>query len=478
MKKHNRLVSILAGLMAAVMLLTLLVGILPVSASAKSSKEIKEEINALKGDQSAIWAELDALQGEQDANWESIEEMVEHKNNIDQQIGLLYTEIENINTQIRSYSELIAANQEELDEAEARLQELNEKNKERIQAMEEEGDISYWSVLFKAKSFTDLIDRLNMMAEIHAADQRRMSELSEAAQAVAEARTALATEKAALEESRVALTESQAELDAKRAEADALLAELNADKRALDAMEADWEAEEAKLSAEIAAAEVEYTKALKAEEEARRKAEEERKRKEEEERKRKEEEEKKKQEEANKKPGNGGSNNSGSNNSGSGNSGSGNSGSGNSGSGNSGSGNSGSTGGSGFVSGESWRRPCSWIKLTSPYGYRTHPTTGQWKFHNGVDLANSQGTPIYAARSGKVTVATYGGTYGYYVTINHGDGYSSLYAHMTHYTVSKGQTVKKGDIIGYMGSTGRSTGPHLHFSIFLNGSSVNPMNYI
>ena len=459
MKNRNRLVSILAGLMAAIMLLTLLVGILPVSASAKSSKEIKEQINALKGDQSAIWAELDALQGEQDANWESIEEMVEHKNNIDQQIGLLYTEIENINTQIRSYSELIAANQEELDAAEAKLAELNEKNKERIQAMEEEGEISYWSVLFKAKSFTDLIDRLNMMAEIHEADQRRMSELSEAATAVAEARAALASEKTALEDSRVALKESQAELDVKRAEADELLAELNQDKRALDAMEADYEAEEAALSAQIAAAEVEYTKALKAEEEARRKAEEERKRKEEEERKRKEEEEKKKQEEANKKPGN--------------------SGSGNSGSGNSGSGNSGSTGGgSGFVSGESWRRPCSWIKLTSPYGYRIHPTLGTRKFHNGVDLANNQGTPIYAARSGKVTVATYGGTYGYYVTINHGDGYSSLYAHMTHYTVSKGQTVKKGDVIGYMGSTGRSTGPHLHFSIFYNGSSVNPMNYI
>ena len=227
----------------------------------------------------------------------------------------------------------------------------------------------------------------------------------------------------------------------------------------LDAMEADYEAEEAKLSAEIAAAEVEYTKALKAEEEARRKAEEERKRK--------EEEEKKKQEAANKKPANGGSNNGGSNSGGS-----------NDGGSSGGSNDGGSSGGSGFVSGESWRRPCSWIKLTSPYGYRTHPTTGQWKFHNGVDLANNQGTPIYAARSGKVTVATYGGTYGYYVTINHGDGYSSLYAHMTHYVVSKGDTVSKGQVIGYMGSTGRSTGPHLHFSIFYNGSSVNPMNYI
>ena len=154
MKNRKRLVSILAGVLAACMLLGLLVSILPVSASAKSSKEIKEEINALKGDRSEIWSKLEALQSEQDAAWESIEEMVEQKNNIDQQIGLLYTEIDNINAQIRSYTELIAANQEELDAAEARLAELNEKNKERIQAMEEEGKISYWSVIFKASSLT------------------------------------------------------------------------------------------------------------------------------------------------------------------------------------------------------------------------------------------------------------------------------------------------------------------------------------
>ena len=430
MRNRKRLVSILAGILAASMLLALLVGILPVSASAKSSSEIKEEISGLKGDRSEIWAQLEELQSQQDAAWESIEEMVEQKNNIDQQIGLLYTEIENINAQIRSYTELIAANQEELDAAETRLAELNEKNKERIRAMEEEGKISYWSVIFKAKSFTDLIDRLNMMEEINRADKRRMNELSEAAQAVNEARAALETEKASLEESRVALKESERVLEEKRAEADAILAELNADKRALDQMEDAYEAEEAKLSAEIAAAEVEYTKALKAEEE---------------ERKRREEEERKKQEEANKKPVDSGS--------------------------------SGNPGG-GSTSSEGWGRPCTWRRLTSPYGYRTHPTTGQWKFHNGVDLANSQGTPIYAVRSGKVTVATYGGTYGYYVTINHGDGYSSLYAHMTHYVVSKGDTVSKGQLIGYMGSTGRSTGPHLHFSIFYNGSSVNPMNYI
>ena len=431
MKHRKLLVSILAGILATAMILTLLVGILPIRADAKSSSEIKEEISALKDEQSAIWGQLSALEAEQDANWESIEEMVAQKDNIDQQIALLYGEIDNINAQIRAYSLLIAENQAQLDEAEARLSDLNEKNKERIRAMEEEGEISLWSVIFKAKSFSDLIDRLNMMEEIQAADQRRLAELSAAADEVAAARELLAAEKTALEGSRAELETAQGLLDEKRAEADAILTELNADKRALDAVEAEYERAEAELAAQIAAAEVEYTKAKQAEEEERR-------RQEEEERRRKEEEEKKNQ---------------------------------------SSSGGSGSSGGS-SSSGEGWVRPCSWIALTSPYGWRSDPFTGNQSFHNGVDLAHNQGTPIYAVRSGTVTVATYNSVYGYYVTINHGDGFSSLYGHLTHYTVSAGSYVSQGQLIGYMGSTGRSTGSHLHFSIYYNGSTVNPMNYI
>ena len=95
-----------------------------------------------------------------------------------------------------------------------------------------------------------------------------------------------------------------------------------------------------------------------------------------------------------------------------------------------------------------------------------------------MDLAAGMGTEIYATKSGTVTGATYGEANGYYVTINHGDGYSSIYAHMTNYVVSAGDTVKQGQLIGYVGTTGWSTGPHLHFEILLNGSNVNPMNYI
>ena len=98
--------------------------------------------------------------------------------------------------------------------------------------------------------------------------------------------------------------------------------------------------------------------------------------------------------------------------------------------------------------------------------------------HNGVDLACSQGTPIYASRSGQVTTATYGKDAGYYVSINHGDGFASVYMHMTHYVVKAGSYVSQGQLIGYVGSTGASTGPHLHFGISYNGTYVNPMKYI
>lgn len=116
--------------------------------------------------------------------------------------------------------------------------------------------------------------------------------------------------------------------------------------------------------------------------------------------------------------------------------------------------------------------------VTSSYGYRVHPITGNYTMHNGVDLAANQGTAIYATKSGYVTTATYNYAYGNYVTINHMDGFSSLYGHMTYFVVGDGDFVSQGQVIGYVGSTGYSTGPHLHFTVYYNGDTVNPMNYI
>lgn len=129
------------------------------------------------------------------------------------------------------------------------------------------------------------------------------------------------------------------------------------------------------------------------------------------------------------------------------------------------------------ASNSGWARPASG-RITSPFGYRTHPVTGQQgSFHAGVDIAGSG--PIRASRAGTVTQASFSGSYGYTVIIDHGNGYSTLYAHMQpNLNVAPGQSVSQGQQLGIMGTTGRSTGVHLHFEIRKNGSVVNPMSYI
>ena len=126
-----------------------------------------------------------------------------------------------------------------------------------------------------------------------------------------------------------------------------------------------------------------------------------------------------------------------------------------------------------------WTTPVSGYTLTSPFGMRVHPILGTSRMHNGIDMACAQGTPIYATRAGTVTVASYqAGGAGNYVSINHLDGFASIYMHMTNYVVSAGQSVSQGQLIGYVGSTGLSTGPHLHFGISYAGTYVNPLAYI
>ena len=113
----------------------------------------------------------------------------------------------------------------------------------------------------------------------------------------------------------------------------------------------------------------------------------------------------------------------------------------------------------------------------SAYGWRLHPILGVMKFHAGEDIGAPSGTPILAADSGIAYPASNPGGYGNYVLINHGDGRSTLYGHMTSYCVSYGQSVNQGDVIGYVGSTGLSTGPHLHFEVRVNGNTTDPKSY-
>ncbi|MBR4291452.1 MAG: peptidoglycan DD-metalloendopeptidase family protein [Oscillospiraceae bacterium] len=428
MKNRKRLVSVLAGVMAAIMLLSLILSLIPTRVSAASSSEIKKQIAQLKEDKKELESQMKDVQKQTEENEDEIANMVNQKDAIDQEIFLMYEQIENINQQLSAYALLIADKQDELDVAQAHLTALSEKNKERIRAMEEDGEITYWSVLFKASDFSDLLDRLSMIEEIAAADRKRLEEMDAAAAEVVAARNVLEAEKRELESVKDELDAAQAVLDEKRAEADALLVELVEKGYELEDLYAEMEQQEEDFLKEIAQKEKEYNEA-------------------------------KRQEyiqymstyvtvpPATQAGSSGGTTS--------------------------------SSGGSSTVVGSStWLRPCSYTKVSSPFGNRDAPTAGASTNHQGVDLSAPEGTPIYASRTGIVTAATSSKSAGFYVSINHGDGFSSIYMHMTRYVVSKGQAVSAGQVIGYVGSTGISTGNHLHFGISYNGTYVNPANYV
>ncbi|WP_120718104.1 M23 family metallopeptidase [Tsuneonella amylolytica] len=124
------------------------------------------------------------------------------------------------------------------------------------------------------------------------------------------------------------------------------------------------------------------------------------------------------------------------------------------------------------------RAPLAVGSTSSGYGMRTHPVIGGMRAHKGIDLAAPTGTPVYATADGTVGRADWFSSYGLYVAIEHGADLETRYAHMSRLAVAAGERVKKGDIIGYVGSTGRSTGPHLHYEVRVAGEAVNPIPYM
>ena len=406
-------------LLSAVMASTIVFRALPLSVTAASSAALQSQLEDLQSEADAIAAEAERLQQEMAENQSETQSIVDRKSNIDQKLELTRQQVENLNQQIQQYNLLIAEKQAELDEATERETALNEQYKLRLRAMEESGSVSYWSVLFHASSFTDLLDRLDMIQEIAEADRTMLRELQQAADEIAAARTEVEQGRTQLQEAKDELAVLETQLAEERAEADEILVELASNQKELDASGAMYEQLEAEVRQQITETQAAYEAAL-ADEEAQRQIEAAR------------------QEAA-----------------------------------------------SGSISTPSSPSSSGFIYplgasgfVTDAYGYRYHPIYGSYKFHPAVDFAVPQGTPIYATKSGTVTAATYNEYNGYYVAINHNDGYTSLYAHMTNFVVSVGQTVSQGEVIGYVGSTGYSTGPHMHFEITYGGASVNPMEYV
>lgn len=394
--------------LSLLLICAMLLGGLPVKASAASSAEIQKEIDALEDQNAEIQKQLDAIQSQYNANMDDMKSIVEQKSAIDQEITLLSSKVETTNEQIQAYSQLIAETQEALDAAQEDLRALSEIHRERVRVMEEQGKVTYWQVIFEANSFTDLLDRINMVEEINAADRRRIEEMRIAADIVTANQLNLETEKGALEDVREQLAADEAALKEKRTESDDVLRKLAEKSDEFELLMAESEALQEDLMQEIAAKEKELKEAKYDEYLAKLALQ-----------------------------------------------------------------------GENPPSDATWVTPVSGWKLTSPFGMRTHPILKTQRMHNGIDMACAQRTPIYATRAGKVTQASYqAGGAGNYVSINHLDGFSSIYMHMTHYVVSVGQTVSAGQLIGYVGSTGLSTGPHLHFGISYAGTYVNPLAYI
>ena len=394
--------------MALILSAVMLLGSLPLSASAASSAEIQKQLNGLKAQNAEIQKQIDAAQRQYDLNYSDMEAMAAEKIAIDQEMTLINSKIEITNQEIQAYSQLIADTQDELEIAQEDLRVLSEAHRDRVRVMEEEGKISYWEVLFQANSFTDLLDRMNMIEEINEADRRRIEQMRIAADIVNATQMNLETEKQDLETVRLQLTEDEALLAEKQTQYDAILLELEKKSHEFALLVEESELLQDELMKEIAAKEVELKEA-KHDEYLRQLA----------------------------------------------------------------------LKGDNPPSNATWITPVSGYRLTSAFGMRKHPVLKVTRMHNGVDMACAAGTPIYATRAGTVTTASYqANVAGNYVSINHLDGFSSIYMHMTHYVVSKGQKVSQGQLIGYVGNTGISTGDHLHFGVSYAGTYVNPLAYI
>ncbi len=386
MKRAKR---ILCGLLALTLTLSLLlVGTVTVAYAAKTAEQ-----EAAEQERAAQMAALEQKKKEQADKLKELEKQIADakkkkedvmatKNLLDQRNQLLLEQIDDTQSQIQHAADEITR-YEELEDLQYEL------FCEQVRSEEERGSLSYLSVLFKATSMADLLNRMEFVNEVAEYNKSLIA-------AIQETRANIAEEKAAMEEHEKQLGEQQDALETKLDETTALMEEYIADQKALEAV---YAAEE-KAAKEIAA-EIDRLIA-----------------------------------ESDVIPSN-----------------------------------------EGFI----WPVNTS-KKISSPIGGRVSPGGIGSTNHKGVDICNVGYTSsIFAVKSGKVILANtsgWGGGYGNYVVIDHGGGVTTLYAHMSSVSVSEGQMVSQGTVIGITGNTGASTGPHLHYEVRINGVYQNPLNYL
>lgn len=381
------------SLLAAVMVLCLFsLELTPVLAAQKVTQA---QINALKGEANDLKAQQKEIQKKIDALTAEIKDHTAKKNLLDQQIGVLSTEIANTENQITAFAELITITEGELAAAQAEEAAQYELFCKRVRAMEKQGKVDYWSVLFRATSFSDLLSRMDIINEIMKYDQRVINNLKALQEEITAKKEELEGQKAESEQIKASLVDQKAELDKQRAAANALMAELRSDSAEAKAQMSALEREEEAILAEAVRLSKIYAQ-------------------------------------QNQDPATQG----------------------------------------GYI----W--PVSSRYITSTVGGRSSPGGVGSTNHKGTDIGRvGYNSEIYAAKAGTVIISTYSSSYGNYVVISHGSGNTTLYAHMSSRKAVVGQKVAQGDVIGITGSTGNSTGPHLHFEITENGVRINPLRH-
>lgn len=390
------------------------------------AEETKEDVEQQK-------EEAQQAQEEANANAEKYQKKVDKLtaavNELDKQATDISTQIVEKKQQAEDLQNEIDETQTKLAEAQVSEDNQYEAMKKRIQYLYEEGDVAYIDALMSSASFEDSLNKSEYVDQLSTYDQKQLNKLVKTKNDIAEYQQTLKDDLADVEKVKADLETKQADLDDVISQKNAEINKYSDDVEMQKALAAEYAKQESELDDKLA-------------ELARQ------------EQQRLEEERKQREAEQQQQDNNSGSDNSGSD------------------SDNSGSNNGGSTTGSGqFI----W--PVSG-PITDYFGPRESPTAGASSNHMGIDIGCSYGVPIAAADAGVVTVAEWGESGGNYVMIDHGNGFVTMYLHNSSLAVSVGDVVSQGQTIAYAGSTGYSTGTHCHFSVFLNGSYVNPLDYL
>ena len=372
-QRRERRTRRFAALLALLLVLTVLTPTLTLPAEAVKQSDIdalKEDANDLASQRKKLQERINALKSDKS-------KAIQQKELLDEQVDNTQAEINNVQRQIDTYTALIAQTEDELAEAERQEEAQYELFCARVRAMEERGDISYWAVLFRAESFTDMLSRLDAINELMDSDQAVIDRLQALQEEIKTKQADLEEQKAGVESAKAELLQKKSELEDQRAEAIALVKEIDDNQAEYQATVDQIKADERRIEQQVK----EMQKKLEEEMAAQGK------------------------------------------------------------------------------------------------NYHTNPGGYIWPVDSRYITSTVGGRTSPGGKAGTVIISQKSSSYGNYIVISHGSGNTTLYAHLSSRKVSVGDVVQQGQVIGITGSTGHSTGPHLHFEITENGVRINPLNH-